>query len=218
VYISLKKHWLESLKKNSCIYSFIFIVPLRMHAILDHHLLGIEDIALDTGKTYQHDFQSYSIADKNKLLFVLHKKEIKLMELKNIGSTMGVFYIKERPPFLQLNLVTEEVQFAGQHFGGFDEETGERYHFFPAFPTARVEVTNKIFSQLHIPFQLQQTAKGVVAPRKNISELPTDGSVEQLLSHFFGLTLLYGKFEAREGQLNSIKIQLPLTNAYLGLQ
>jgi hypothetical protein len=78
----------------------------------DHHLLTIKDDTLDTGKHYQQDFQGYHVSEKNTLLFVSHKKEIKLIELKNIGSTMGVFYIAERPPFHQLRLVPEGVQLA----------------------------------------------------------------------------------------------------------
>ncbi|MDR0859614.1 MAG: hypothetical protein LBO09_01145 [Candidatus Peribacteria bacterium] len=66
-----------------------------MQAIIDRNLLCIDE-NLDTGKLYQQDFQGYRIESKDKRFFVFHKKEIKLIELKNIGSTMGVFYIRER--------------------------------------------------------------------------------------------------------------------------
>jgi hypothetical protein len=85
----------------------------KMRAILDHnHLLCIQGNNLDTGKTYQNTFQGYQISEKNTLLFILHKKEIKLIELKNIGSTMGILYIAERPPFHELKLLPEFVQLA----------------------------------------------------------------------------------------------------------
>ena len=169
-----------------------------MLATLDNnHLLCIEDTTLDTGKIYQQQFQGYHISEKNKLLFVLHKKEIKLMELKNIGSTMGVFYIGGRQPFQLLRLVPEFVQLAGEHFGGFDEETGERYYFFPFFPPQRMEAMNAICSKLNIPLQLQQSAKGVISAWRETNNSPTaaNGGMEQLLGHLFGLVLLYGKFE-----------------------
>lgn len=190
-----------------------------MQAILDsNRLLTIANTTLDTGKSYQQDFQGYQIFEKNTLLFVWHKKEVKLMELKHIGATMGVFYLAQRPPFHKINLVSAFVHLAGEHFGGFDEETGERYYFFPYFSPQRVEAVNAVFAQLGVDLQLVVTAKGVIAPRKTLLDLPADGSIEQLLSHFFGLTLLYGKFETKNGQLNSSKIQIPLLNAYAGLQ
>ncbi|MDR2540688.1 MAG: hypothetical protein LBD11_02660 [Candidatus Peribacteria bacterium] len=157
-----------------------------MQATLEkNHLLTIENPTLDTGRTYQQDFQGLKITEENKLFFVLHKKEIKLIELKNIGSTMGVFYIRERALFDHMNLVPAYVHLAGEHFGGFDEETGERYHFLPYFSPQRVEETNKVLEQIGISFPLSHTTKGVVAPWTNTLDLPAGGSIEELLSHFF---------------------------------
>jgi hypothetical protein len=81
-----------------------------------------------------------------------------------------------------------------------------------------VEAVNTIFATLGIPLKVQQTTKGVISPRKTTVDLPRNASVEQLLSYLFGLTLLYGKFEAKHGELNGIKIQLPLPGTYLGLE
>ncbi|MDR0607702.1 MAG: hypothetical protein LBG52_05140 [Candidatus Peribacteria bacterium] len=84
-----------------------------MQVILNHnHLLTVEDATLDTGKTYQQYFQGYQISEKNISLLVWHKKEIKLIELKHIGSTMGVFYLANRPSLHQANLVGEFLHLA----------------------------------------------------------------------------------------------------------
>ena len=111
------------MKKFSCLregksvssFYVIFItkkILFMLATLTSHRLLEIEDTSLDTGKLYQHDFQGYQISGKNRLLFVFHKKEIKLIELKNIGSTMGVFYFAERPPFCEIPLLPVFVELA----------------------------------------------------------------------------------------------------------
>ncbi|MDR0607701.1 MAG: hypothetical protein LBG52_05135 [Candidatus Peribacteria bacterium] len=77
---------------------------------------------------------------------------------------------------------------------------------------------NVVFAKLGLDLQLTITAKGVRAPRKATLNLSVEEGIEQLLNHFFGLTLLYGKFETKNGQLNSIKIQIPLLSTYAKLQ
>ena len=81
-----------------------------------------------------------------------------------------------------------------------------------------MESTNAILRKLGISFQLQQSAKGVTSPWTGKVDVLATWDVEQLLNHFFGLVLLYGKFDGRQGECTSIKIQLPLTSGYLGLQ
>ena len=173
--------------------------PSPMQVIIDkNNLLGIQDTNLETGKIYQHNFQGYQISDKNKLLFVVHKKEIKLIELKNIGSTMGVLYCNQRNPIHKTNLKKENILLASQLFEGFDEETGEKYHFFPNIASQRVEQINTIFTQLSLPLHLQKTQKGVIIPQKKKVQHTENESLEEILSYFFGLTILYGKFESKE--------------------
>jgi hypothetical protein len=43
-----------------------------------------QDKNLDTGKTYHHNFQGFSFEEENCIFYVWHKKEIKLIESKNL--------------------------------------------------------------------------------------------------------------------------------------
>ena len=43
-----------------------------------------QDKNLDTGKTYRHNFQGFSFEEENCIFYVWHKKEIKLIESKNL--------------------------------------------------------------------------------------------------------------------------------------
>jgi hypothetical protein len=134
-----------------------------MFAAFDSNsLLCIEDETLDTGKTYQHNFQGYTISEKNKLFFVVHKKEIKLVELKNIGNTMGVVYLAHREKKTSFPLEKESFLVASQLFKGRDEQQGNYYCFLPYFSLKAITTTNTLLETLNIPFQLIISEKGVI--------------------------------------------------------
>jgi hypothetical protein len=142
----------------------------------EYHLLSSEDSSLDTGKTYQQDFQGYPISAKNKLLFIIHKKEIKLIELKNIGSTMGVFYVGVRAALQPFPLEAKSVYAASQLFEGWDEEKGEQYFFLPYVALSSMQEKNAIFEKLSLSVPLTQNEKGIIADFPVVNQL-------QSLSH-----------------------------------
>ena len=59
------------------------------------NFLTKHDSTLLTGKTYHHNFQWYDFEEENCIFYVWHKKEIKLIESKNLWSTMNIFFIKD---------------------------------------------------------------------------------------------------------------------------
>ncbi|MBQ7074360.1 hypothetical protein IJM86_04860 [bacterium] len=61
------------------------------------HCLALKDNSFDTGKNYQQNFQSYLIQSKNEKYLIVHKKQCKWVDFKDIGETMGiVLLIKKR--------------------------------------------------------------------------------------------------------------------------
>ena len=50
-----------------------------------------QDEKLYTGKSYRHNFQWFNFEEENCIFYVWHKKEIKLIESKNLWSTMNVY-------------------------------------------------------------------------------------------------------------------------------
>ena len=68
------------------------------------HLLAFQHSAPDTGKIYQHLFQGYLVSAPNEYYLVTHKKHLKAIEWKNLGSTMGVLILLQRPKQTNLNL------------------------------------------------------------------------------------------------------------------
>lgn len=180
-----------------------------------------QDKQLDTGKLYRHNFQWYDFEYENCIFYVWHKKEIKLIESKNLGSTMNVFFIKDS--CLDINELNDSIKFwiycACQIFSAFDEDNGQFYNFLPYFPTKSVEEKNELFKKIWLDISLSNSPKWVIIDNREwsgriyIRELDTQWQIWLL----FWLTLLYWKFENKWDKLSSIKIQLPLFGQFLSL-
>ncbi len=180
-----------------------------------------QDAQLRTGKTYRHNFQWYNFEDENCIFYVWHKKEIKLIESKNLWSTMSVFCIKDW--FLNIENLNENakswISTACQIFTAFDEENWWFYNFLPYFPTKAIEEKNQTFEKLWLNIKLSNSPKWVLI--KNNEEhtkiLIEDLDTEWKIWFLFGLTALYWKFESKSEKLSAIKIQLPLFGQFLSI-
>ena len=171
-----------------------------------------ENQQIHTGKIYCHNFQWYNFEWENCIFYIWHKKEIKLIESKNLWSTMNVFYIKDTSLNIK-NLndnIKKWISIACQTFSAFDEESWWTYNFLPYFPTKSVEQKNKIFSKLWLNISLSNSSKWVLIKSEwNISNIE-NLDIQWQIWLLFGLTLLYGKFGNKWNKLSAIKIQLPL--------
>ena len=178
-------------------------------------LLTKQDENLYTGKTYRHNFQWYNFEDENCIFYVWHKKEIKLIESKNLWSTMNVFFIKDvKLDIKELdNNIKNWILRSCQIFSAFDEDNGWFYNFLPYFPTKSLEEKNNIFSKLWLNINLSNSSKWILI---NSSKINTeDLDVLWQLWFLFWLTLLYWKYENKWDKLSSLKIQLPLFGQFL---
>ena len=173
-----------------------------------------QDKQLDTGKTYRHNFQWYNFEEENCIFYVWHKKEIKLIESKNLWSTMNVFFIKDSG--LEINNINDNIKTrimcACQIFYAFDEENWWTYNFLPYFPTKLVEEKNEIFKKLWLNISLSNSSKWVLITNNESHSkiLIEDLDIQWQIWFLFWLTLLYWKFENKWDKLSAIKIQLPL--------
>jgi hypothetical protein len=114
---------------------------------------------------------------------VAHKKEIKLIEFKNIGSTMGVIYVGNRNVSQPLPLNKEACLLASQLFEGRDEQKGEQYFFLPYFSPKTLAEKNTILTQLGIEVKLHQSEKGILESSLKNNITPRDST--EILSFFF---------------------------------
>lgn len=180
-----------------------------------------QDKQLNTGKTYRHNFQWFDFEEENCIFYVWHKKEIKLIESKNLWSTMNVFFLKDWT--LKLNEINENIKSwiltACQIFNAFDEENWWFYNFLPYFPTKSVEEKNELFKKLWLNILLSNSPKWVLI-KNNESENKVNIEnldIEWKIWFLFGLILLYWKFENKWEKLSAIKIQLPLFGQFLSI-
>ena len=185
------------------------------------HCLAFNHPESDTGKVYHQNFQDYLVDSPNEPWIVFHKKQLKVVDFKDIGSTMGVILLLPRKKSEKIWLSMQAIAFSWRLFSGFDEFTGEQYCYLPHFPLKDIFSLQNTFSRLDFPFTITQTEKGVlfgcedVLWSQNQFSFPLFQTSVEKLSFLFGLTLLYGKFELKGNELKSIKIHLPLFWQYL---
>ena len=178
-----------------------------------------QDKQLDTGRTYRHNFQWYNFDEENCIFYVWHKKEIKLIESKNLWSTMTVFFIKSW--YFEVDQLTDSIKTwilsSCQIFSAFDEDNWWTYNFLPYFPTKLVDEKNTLFQRLWLNIQLSNSPKWVLINAEwnklNIEDL----DIQWQIWFLFWLTLLYWKFENKWDKLSAIKIQLPLFGQFLSI-
>ena len=169
-----------------------------------------------TKKTYHHNFQWFNFEWENCIFYIRHKKEIKLVESKNLWSTMNVFFIKDW--YLKIDELTNNVKLwissACQIFTAFNEDNGWSYNFLPYFPTKLVEEKNQIFEKIWLNISLSNNQKYILI-NNNEWNNKNDLDIQWQIWFLFGLALLYGKFENKWEKLFAIKIQLPLFGQFL---
>ena len=131
---------------------------------------------------------------------------------------MNVVYYKEKlknPVKFQQAIFEDALRL----FKWFDEDTGEKYYFIPGLGEKDMQIKNTILKKL-CACEIKKTARGAMVELQQATGTKTDKKqqTEDTLSYVFGLTLLYGKFDTKKGELASIKIQIPLFWQYLSHQ
>ncbi|HCB52116.1 TPA: hypothetical protein DEP21_06205 [Patescibacteria group bacterium] len=164
-----------------------------MKLVIDqNNLLSIDHPGIPQLKEYTYEVSGWKFSDWDKGMIVLHKKEFKVMNLKNLGDGMSVVYIKNTPN-LAIDTDISSLRQAFGLFAGFDETTGQKKFFFPS-----ARGNTEFVDPMSCDWQFS--------------------SFQEILSFLYGLTLLYGKLESKKGELLSVKIQIPLFGQYLSYQ
>ncbi len=178
-----------------------------------NHLLVIENPNIPQTKEYTHIVDGYVFSDFDKWLIVLHKKQWKIINLKNLWEWMCVAYIRTAERRRQMaELDIDAVKYAFGLFDAFDENSWEKYYFIPGIGEKDIEAKNKILNTLELGCFLEQS-EGYISVKWVTHN--DESILEKRISFLFGLLLIYGKFEWKNNELNSVKIQLPLFGQYL---
>lgn len=179
-----------------------------------NNLLTIFNENIPQTKEYTYNTGGYVFSDFDKWIIVLHKKEWKIISLKNLWDNMNVVYIKNTE-FRAQNEILEgnKINDAMKLFQSFDEDTGKKYYFIPGLGETQQQEKNKILKRLWTKYNIIKTSKGMMI--EGIEDINERESIENTLAYIFGLFLIYGKWEEKNKEVNSIKIQISLSGQYL---
>lgn len=200
-----------------------------MKVLIDqNNLLVIENPNIPKLKKYDHIASGYKFSDYDKWIIVYHKKEIKIINLKNIWDNMNIFYITKRENMIENHLELDWFVEALGLFSGFDENTWNKYFFIPRMKEAELENLNAALEKLLIDIKLEKNEKWIVVNKnwsklinidKQLNEFQLQNLVQEwfckILSFLFGLVLIYGKLDIKNWEIIWIKIHLPLFGQYI---
>lgn len=127
---------------------------------------------------------------------------------------MNVVYMKNTGFSIQNAQVEwNKINGAMRLFQWFDEETGNKYYFIPWLWEVQQEEKNNLLKKIWTKYSIEKTPKGMIVD--GVEEGDKRESLENTLVYFFGLLLIYGKWEEKNKELSSIKIQIPLSGQHL---
>ena len=177
-------------------------------------LLTIFNENIPQTKEYAYNAGGYAFSDFDRWIIVLHKKERKIVNLKNLGDNMSVVYMKDKK-------ISSKDDKGGMNeamrlFQWFDESAGKKYYFIPGLGDAQQQEKNILLKKLWTKYTIQKTAKGMM-----IEWMEWENKIqssEEILGYLFGLFIMYGKFDAKKWELAAVKIQIPLFGQYLAHQ
>lgn len=192
-----------------------------------NNILTIFNESIPQTKEYTYHVSGYSFTDFDKWIIVLHKKEWKIINLKNLGDNMNVVYIKKSayndwcmPPTAKWEEIKQTgINKACKMFQWFDENTGKKYYFIPGMGEAQQQEKNSVLQKLWLQYSIEKTTKGML-----FQGITDDALETNIMGYFFGLMLIYGKWEVKNTlnhqknpwkELNAIKIQIPLSGQTL---
>ncbi len=178
-----------------------------------NNLVSIQNPNIPQNRQFQQNIGWYFFSDFDKWILVWHKKQIKIVNLKNLWEWMSVFYIK--PTCIIHNKFNiQAFTNAVCNYQAFDENTSSKYYFLPKINTKQITTINDIFDKLWLNISLQDDNKSTIINwDTNDWSHPID--IEYFINQLFAWTILYGKFDIRNWELLSFKIHLPLFGSYL---
>jgi len=191
-----------------------------MKLCIDSNNILCASETIEQGKVYSHTLQWHTVSSHDTTVFVEHKKKIKTIQFKDIGSSMAVFYVANRKTALwqePLRLDTAGAINALMLYKSYDEQANKEYAFLYKYPSNNSNILNTQLQLIGLDAQIQKTDKGLIVSANPSQQAVTDTTtdIQTIMSYLFVLTLLYGKMDIKNNSLMSIKIHIHLFGAYL---
>lgn len=170
-------------------------------------LCSSEIISKDKNYIIKLNWTNFESFDKE--IFVRHKKNIKIINLKDLWDKMEVFYCKEKKEEVFPLDKSAFIQ-STRLFSGFNEETGAKYFFFYKYSEKDMDNIKNVLDKLAIELAIQKESYGIITENKENQKLTLPSNKNEIISFLFGLVIFYGKIAINKEILKGIKINLPL--------
>ena len=179
----------------------------------DNNILSIENPNIPRNKEYSYNVSGYDFSDFDKWIIVYHKKQFKIINLKDLWDKMWIILVWEHDDeYDEMELDVQSMESAMKIFDWFDENTGEKYYFLYKFGENKMNELQEKLVKLWSKIELKKTEKWICLP------LVDEELVYNPISFLFGLVLVYWNFQIKDWDLKAIKVQLPLFGKYIDKQ
>ena len=180
-----------------------------MKIVIDNNnILSIQYPEINETKEYCYNLDWFEFCDFNKWIIVYHKKQFKIIHLRDLWDKMWVFMVWQKDEELEnIELNLESVEHALKLFSWFDENTGHKYYFLAKYSENKVDILNDKLKKLWSKVIVDKTEKWFCIDNKDTNE---DEVIYDPINFLFGLRLVYGDLNIKNNDLKSIKIQIPL--------
>ena len=176
----------------------------------DNNILSIENPNIPQTKEYSYNVSGYCFSDYDKWIIVYHKKQFKIINLKDLDDKMWIILVWEHDDeYDGMELDLESMESALKLFDWFDENTGEKYYFLYKYGENKMNELQEKLTRLGSKIQLQKTEKWICLL------LVDEELVYNPISFLFWLVLVYWNFQIKDWDLKAIKVQIPLFGKYM---
>ena len=193
-----------------------------------NNLLVIENPNIPQSKEYNYNVGGYEFSSFDKWLVIYHKKQFKIINLKDLWEKMWVIMIWEHDS--ELDGLKFDIQSCVSYslwlFQWFSEITGDTYFFVPKITKDRNEKIKKLFNKWYVTIDDKNYFRWPIfnpfikRAKSNIEWNPVEYLVDdfgkvnlnisEIINLLFWLNILYWNFNFKQWSLKSIKMQIPL--------
>ena len=187
------------------------------HKIIDN-LIYKNDLTLHT--VYDFYVKEWNFRSRGKETFVFHKRQLKIMNIRDIGDGMRIPFLKNKSLLKKYD--NTMVKFWMSSYQWFDEKNGETKYYAYWAKSDTIKWVNLVSEQLELWVELKEWKFVEIQWWEHDSSFITHVIASQKLddisSFLFGIALIYGNWSRIENSLSHVSVQLPLVDSLASLE
>ena len=173
----------------------------------ENNLLSIT-FSEQLNKEYSLNFSGYQIKSHDKWILIYNKRQRRVIHLKEVSEGMQVAYLQKKV-LENFSLDISMMENTLAIFQGFNEESGEKYHYLPFFSKNVDEFSKELKTLFWISIEISKESQGTFI-RNFDKEYSFPKEKNQILSFLFALVFVYWKFDGKSWAVSAVKSHIPL--------